>query len=307
MVRSILERRVWATLTIVGAAAALALTPSAACAQEAAQEDPPAVTLWPDGAPGARTDGGEPKIRVESSGERVRSNIHVPTLTPYLPSPQTATGCAVIIAPGGGHRELWADHEGHYLGRWLQERGIAGFVLLYRLANEEGSTYTVDEHALADIQRAIRTVRARSGEWKIDPQRVGVIGFSAGGELAGLSAMRNDAGNAEAADLIDREGCRPDFQALIYPGRLNRLTVSDQSPPVFLAGGYGDRPDISQGMAELYLKYKAAGVPAELHIYSNAGHGFGLRPDAQGAVAKWPERFAEWLADREMLKKSSTP
>jgi acetyl esterase/lipase len=271
-----------------------------------AADDPAPIPLWPNGAPGARTDGGEPKVRIADHGERVVTNVHAPTITPYLPAPDKATGCAIVIAPGGGHREMWSDHEGHNLARLLRDRGVAAFVLLYRLAKEDGSTYTVDDHALVDMQRAVRTVRARAGEWNINPQRVGVLGFSAGGELAALAAMHGDAGVSDAADPVDRQSSRPDFQALIYPGRSNRFTVSADSPPVFIACGYKDRPDISQGMAELYLKYKAAGVPAELHIYAEAGHGFGVRQGSRGAHARWPQRLVEWLDDRGMLSPVTT-
>ncbi len=279
------------------AVCALAFLPSAACTAE----DPAPILLWPDGAPGARSGGGEPKVRIADHGERVVSGVHAPTITPYLPAADAATGCAVVIAPGGGHREMWSDHEGHNLARFLRDRGVAAFVLLYRLANEEGSTYTVDDHALVDMQRAIRTVRARADEWRVDPHRVGVLGFSAGGELAALAAMRGDAGHPDASEAVDHQSSRPDFQALIYPGRSNRFTVAADAPPVFIVCGYQDRPDISVGMAELYLKYKAADVPAELHIYSEAGHGFGVRDSNRGAHADWPERLTQWLNARGLL------
>jgi acetyl esterase/lipase len=266
---------------------------------------PAVAQLWPPGDPQLRSDGGDPRVRTTDDGERVVSNVHVPSITPYLPDPAQATGCAVIVAPGGGHRELWADHEGQNLARWLQGRGIAAFVLLYRLAKDEGSTYTVDDHALADMQRAVRLVRARASEWQIDPHRVGVLGFSAGGELAALVSMHNDAGDAASDDAASQESCRPDFQALIYPGRSARYTVAKDAPPAFIACGFQDREDIAHGMAEVYLKYKEAGVPAELHIYAAAGHGFGVRDNTLGAVAHWPERLEEWLADMKMLKNSA--
>jgi acetyl esterase/lipase len=276
----------------------LAMLPTAVLAAD----DPAAVPLWPSGAPGAKPDGGEMRTRIEKGGERVISNVHQPELFPYVADEASATGCGIVICPGGGHRELWSDHEGHNPARWFRDRGISAFVLLYRLAREAESTYTVDDHALADVQRAIRMVRSRSQEWHVDPQRIGVMGFSAGGEVAALAAMRNDAGQADAADPVDRLSDRPDFQGLIYPGSSSRFTVAKDSPPAFIVCGYGDRPDISRGMAELYLKYKEAGVPAELHIYSNAAHGFGLRSSQSGAVATWPARMEDWLHDIGMVK-----
>jgi len=129
------------------------------------------------------------------------------------------------------------------------------------------------------------------------------MGFSAGGEVAALSAMRFNNGNPAATEEIDRQSSRPAFQALIYPGGSNRFEVVTNAPPVFLVGGYTDRPDIAEGIAQVYIKYKKANVPAELHIYSNAGHGFGIRPKNTGAVAGWIERFYEWLSDRGFLKK----
>jgi endo-1,4-beta-xylanase len=197
---------------------------------------------------------------------------------------------------------LCLGHEGYALGQWFADHGIAAFVLKNRLAREEGSTYTVDEHAMADVRRALRTIRHRAKEWNINPERIGILGFSAGGELAALAAMNFDSGNPNATDAIDRESSRPAFQALIYPGSSNRFTVNQDSPPVFIALGYKDRDDIAIGMAQLYLKYKEAGVPAELHIYSNAGHGFGYRPGTTSGFGDWPMRFREWLADSNMLK-----
>jgi len=264
---------------------------------------PKEIPLWPGAAPGSEGKAGSEAVRVTESGERVVSNVHQPSLTPYLPPKEKATGAAVIIAPGGGHRELWADHEGHNIARWLSARGVAAFVLKYRLAREANSTYTVDDHALADTRRAIRLARSRAPEWNINTSRVGVMGFSAGGELAALASMSFDGGNKEAADAIERESSRPDFQALIYPGSSRRFAPTKDSPPVFIVCGYGDRPDISQGMAEVYLKFKQVGVPAELHIYASAGHGFGVRDNNTKAVGKWPARFEEWLGDLGFLQK----
>ena len=192
------------------------------------------IPLWPNGAPGSEGKAGTESVRVTPQGERVVSNIHQPSITPYLPPKEKATGAAVIIAPGGGHRELWADHEGHNIARYLSARGVAAFVLKYRLAREANSTYTVDDHALADTQRAIRLVRSRAQEWSVSPSRIGVMGFSAGGELAALASMRFDGGNKEATDAIERESSRPDFQALIYPGSSRRFRSNQR----FAAGLY---------------------------------------------------------------------
>jgi len=259
------------------------------------------LLLWPSGAPGSEGRTAPEKMRVTEGGDHVVSSIHRPSITPYLPDRSTATGAAIIVAPGGGHRELWIDHEGYNVAQWLRERGIAAFVLKYRLAREEGSTYTIEGNALADIQRAIRFVRSSAAQWGVDTARIGVMGFSAGGELAARAAMSDLDGDPGASDPIDRRSSRPNFQVLIYPGNSSALTVTKQSPPVFIAAGYNDRPDISRGMAELYLKYKDAGVPAELHLYAGAGHGFGLRAANRSASAGWPERLVEWMTDLKLI------
>jgi endo-1,4-beta-xylanase len=255
--------------------------------------------LWPNGAPGSEARATEPETL---EGTNV-CNVHNPSLTPYLPDPAQATGTAVIICPGGGHKKLCLGHEGGALAEWFQARGIAAFVLKYRLAREPNSPYTIQDHAMADTRRALRIVRTRASEWQIKPDRIGIMGFSAGGELAAFAAMQSDAGQPNATDPIDQASSRPDFQALIYPGTSDLFSAEKGMPPVFIACGYSDRPDIAEGMAKLYLKYKAAGVKAELHIYSEAGHGFGYRPDKTGAAAKWPERFTEWLTDSGFLFK----
>lgn len=263
-----------------------------------AADTPAAIPLWPKGAPGSEARAAEAE---KTEGSNV-VNIHNPSITPYIPA-KDATGTAVIICPGGGHSKLCLGHEGYALAQWFQERGIAAFVLKYRLAREPGSTYTIQDHAMADARRAIRLIRSRAAEWKVNPERLGILGFSAGGELAAFAAMKNDPGQKDAADVIERQSSRPDFQALIYPGTSGLFEAKKGMPPLFIAAGYGDRKDISEGMATLYLKYKAAGVKAEMHMYSNAGHGFGYRPDAKpSGAARWPERFTEWLTDSGLLK-----
>jgi len=259
------------------------------------------IFLWTDNVPGSEGKQGKEKISIKGK-YRLLSNIHNPSVTPFIPVQAVATGAAVIIAPGGGHCELWMDHEGYGPAHWLSEHGIAAFVLKYRLARDVNSTYSVRQHALADIQRAIRLVRSRSKEWGINNSAIGVMGFSAGGELAALAAIHFDNGRENPADEIDRQSSYPDFQALIYPADIDGFEISKNQPPVFLLGGYQDDPEISEGLTELYLKYKKAGVPAELHIYANADHGFGIQQSNTGAVALWPERFQQWLSDGGFLK-----
>ena len=258
---------------------------------------PATISLWPEGAAGSEGRKAEAE-KVEGSNV---SNVHNPTLTPFLPK-ENATGVAVVIAPGGGHSVLCLGHEGYALAEWFQEHGIAAFVLKYRLAREKGSTYTIQEHAMADARRALRMVRSRAAEWGLKEDRIGIMGFSAGGELAAFAAMKSDNGKPDATDPIERASSRPDFQALIYPGTSDLFTVEKGMPPVFIACGYSDRPDIAKGMASLYLKYKEADVKAELHIYANAGHGFGFRPETTTAAGAWPLRFREWLVDSGFLK-----
>ncbi len=272
------------------------------CTTSAFAEEPKAIPLWDKGAKGSESRMSEPE-QVDQAGNNFNvTNVHNPSITPYLPDSKSNTGTAVIIAPGGGHRMLCLGHEGGALAQWFADHGVAAFVLRYRLAREKESPYTVDEHAMADTRRAIRMVRARAENWNIKPDRIGILGFSAGGELAALAAMNSDSGDATAEDLIEKQSSRPDFQVLIYPGSSRRFTVETGMPPAFIAFGENDRADISEGMADVYLKYKAAKVPVELHVYSGVGHGFGFRPNTRTAVGAWPERMREWLVARELLK-----
>jgi len=265
-----------------------------------AASEPMEIPLWPNGAPGSEGKNDKEVVKQGTNGEHSVYSVHNPSITPYLPP--KSSGTAVIVIPGGGHRVLAIDHEGYNVAHWLSERGITAFVLKYRLARETNSTYQVDVHALADTQRAIRRVRSRAQEWGINPARVGVMGVSAGGELAALASARTDQGITDARDTVDRLSAKPDFQALIYPGSSRNIEPTKESPPVFLACAYNDRPDISEGLANVYLKFKQAGVPAELHIYSSGGHGFGLRSSNRKPVGTWIARFEEWLADSGLLK-----
>jgi endo-1,4-beta-xylanase len=274
------------------------------CLHSVAQTNarPQEILLWPNGAPGSAGKTELQKTRITPQGDIVISHVHQPSITPYLPQPGKGTGVAVIIAPGGGHSELWISHEGYTPAQWFRDHGVAAFVLKYRLARDTNSTYTVDRDEVTDIQRAIRLVRSHAKEWGIDTARIGVMGFSAGGELAALAGMRYTTGNDTAKDPIDRLSDKPAFQGLIYPGNIQRFTVSAGSPPAFMAGGYKDRKDIAEGLAQLYLKYKQANIPAELHIYGNVGHGFGVRSTNAGAYSHWQEEFLQWLTDMGFVK-----
>jgi endo-1,4-beta-xylanase len=258
------------------------------------------VYLWPNGAPGSEGKNTEEVVRINQYGEHIVSNVHHPSITLYLPTKDKATGAAVIVIPGGGHSELWMDHEGYRVAEWLSDHGVAAFVLKYRLAREKGSTYTVEGTELADVQRAIRTVRARSSEWGIDPARLGVMGFSAGGELATLASSRYDLGNVSSMDSTDRQSSKPSFQALFYPAIPPNMQVSKETPPAFLACGDNDR-EIAKGVTELYLAFKRAGVSTELHIYAKTGHGFGLRESNPPPLSGWPQLFLEWMATEGLL------
>lgn len=274
-------------------------------------DHPASVPLWSQGAPGF-----ESKKDVKESVDwrqepdivfPVTSGIHNPSITPYLPAKGKATGAAVIIAPGGGHMFLTMDREGYDLGQWLADHGVAAFVLKYRLArdnsNPKGAAqpYTIDQHALADAQRAIRLIRSRASEWGVNPARVGILGFSAGGEVALLAGTHFDAGKADAADAVERQSSRPDFFVPVYPGGLQRtdLNLSKDTPPAFLLCAYDDR--MPEQLSQFFVALKKAGVNAEIHIYNSGGHGFGVR-DRPIAVSKWPQRLVEWMGDLGLLK-----
>jgi len=268
-----------------------------------AADAPPVVLLWPNGAPHSEGKTAEENVKI-TNGERVVTGVNKPSVTLFVPEKSKATGVGVLIAPGGGHYQLSYDSEGCFVGQWLAERGIAGFVLTNRLSREAGSTYTMNDE-LADTQRAMRLVRSRAAEWTIDPAKLGIIGFSAGGELVNMLVQKNDNGDQAATDPIDRFGCRPAFQGLMYPGNSAAIAPTKDSPPAFLLCGANDRTDISEGLANVYLLFKRAAVPVELHIYANTGHGFGYRPRSTAASNEWPWRFQEWLVTTGFLKRSA--
>jgi endo-1,4-beta-xylanase len=265
-------------------------------------ELPAAIPLWSGGAPGSEGKTSPLKSYWESYSNAVgttwyaaMTNINNPAIIPFLPAPDKATGTALVVCPGGGDRFLAMEHEGYAVGKWFSDRGVVVFVLEYRLSKASGSTYEVAVHSLMDAQRAIRTVRSRAKEWHVDPNRIGIMGFSAGGEVAALAATRFDTPVKGSSDAIDALNCRPDFQALFYPGLPRPLPVpGPRTPPAFLCGAYDDGFHLTSPMVEYYLKLADAGVPTEMHIYALGGHGFGIR-DQDKAVYSWMPLFATWL------------
>jgi endo-1,4-beta-xylanase len=290
-----------AVILIAAAAVVQAAAPPQAAPKPPAVVVPagrPTVVLWPAGAPGSEAR----KAEAETIDGETIANVHNPSIIVFLPKKDVATGVGIVMAPGGGHRSLWIMHEGFNPAQALVEQGVAVFVLKNRL---QTSGYTFDVEALADMQRAIRVVRSRANEWGLDPAKIGAAGFSAGGELVALAALRHDAGRADAADPIERVSSRPDFQVLIYPGKSHLIQPVAGSPPAFMAAGNDDRPDISTGLAEAYLRFKQAGVPAELHMFAHVGHGFGVRPErAAESHAAWTAQLVAFLRQMGFVAKA---
>jgi len=269
--------------------------------------DHPEVRLWANGAPGSegKTAPEVDEPPNQSHGYLKVTGVHNPSVTVFLPAPEKATGAAIVIAPGGGHQFLNFDQEGTYVADYLNSIGVAGFVLKYRLAREPGSTYKVDVDALGDAQRAIRLTRSRAEEWHVNLTRVGIMGFSAGGEVTALAATHFDAGKPDAADPIDRQSSRPDFDALIYPGvRADSYTIPKDMPVTFMLCADNDRGP-STALAGLYPMLKAAGIRTEVHVYASGGHGFGINPNTRNpspVATTWQLRLGDWLKDIGMLK-----
>ena len=270
-------------------------------------QEPQTISLWTGRAPGALGDAAE----------------DIPTLTIYMPTNTTGPMTAVIIAPGGGYRALAMNHEGRQPANYFNSLGVAAFVLKYRL----GPKYHHPVE-LGDAQRAIRTVRARAAEWHVAPDRIGVMGFSAGGHLASTASTHFDAGQPEAADPVDREGSRPDFAILCYPvislvepwthqgsktnllgpapdetlarSLSNETQVTARTPPTFLFHTNADTTVPAENSIAYYLALRKAGVPAELHVFKDGPHGVGL--DLQDPVlSEWPKALANWMRASGLL------
>jgi acetyl esterase/lipase len=271
--------------------------------------NPVTVRLWPDGAPGA--------VGTEDAD--------TPTLTIYLPTPRQATGAAVVVCPGGGYGALAIDHEGHQVARLLTSRGIAAFILKYRL----GPRYH-HPAMLQDALQAIRYVRWNAEELRVRRDRVGIMGFSAGGHLASSAATLFDEGNPASAAPIDHLGSRPDFAVLVYPviamgddithtGSMRNLLgetppadlarqlstekqVGPNTPPTFLFHTNEDTDVVPENSVQFYLALRRAGVPAELHIFEKGAHGVGLAP-GDPVLRQWPDLLFDWMRGRGLFER----
>ena len=272
-----------------------------------AQPTPQVVNLWPSGhstLQGANEKEATTPANVQP-GQRIASivNVHTPSIEVHLASPEKNTGTALIVAPGGGHRQIVWGSEGTDLLEWLNGMGVNVFILKYRLAQTPNYKYTVEGEALQDTQRAIRIVRERAKEWRVNLSRIGVLGFSAGGALGALADIRFDRGKADAADPIDRQSCRPDFVGLVYPGWAPMdITAPKDAPPAFLTSAGLDDAFHAKQTVEFHDSLFKAGVQTDLHIYAHGGHGGGIKPRDGIPFGSWPKRFEEWLADLGMLK-----
>ncbi len=266
----------------------------------AAQPAPQVISLWEQGAPGFEGRRNEP----EQAKDWWVKNIHNPSVTVFLPPPDKANGCAVIVAPGGGFRELVFNPEGKQAAEFLTTLGVTVFALKYRLPGESGSPYTPD-HVKQDAYRAMRLVRSRAAEFGVDPHRIGMLGFSAGGAVVAMVAYDKGDGDAKAPDPIDRVNGRPDFQMLVYPGGNVPKKIGSDAPQAFLVCANDDEFGCDEVTMEIVTKLRAAKVPVELHLIAEGKHAFNMGDRSEFlAIRGWPRRMGEWLYDRGYLKKT---
>jgi acetyl esterase/lipase len=281
------------------------------CCSIATAAERPVLDVWPRKAPGETKDIGPeefrpPQPKQRSSVQRL-TNVSQPTLTLYQPPEDKRNGAAVIICPGGGYSILAWDLEGTEVAEWLNSIGVTAAVLKYRVPRREGDT--ANALPISDGQRAISLVRSKASELLIDPRRIGILGFSAGGNLAASTCLKTDKRAYDKLDATDDVSCRPDFGVLIYPAYLadtdgqlkSEYQPTKETPPLFFAFAANDRVTVAGSLA-LAKAMTAVGAPAELHMYDTGGHGFGLRK-SDDPCHTWPARCAEWLAQRGLLKK----
>ncbi len=259
------------------------------------------IPLWEKGAPGFE------KLRdvPEQAKDYWVKNVNNPTLTVFLPPKDKATGSAVVICPGGGHRLLVFNAEGIEPAKFLSDLGVTVFVLKYRLGRDTNSPYKVEIHAREDGCRAMRLVRSRAAEFGLDTTKIGMMGFSAGGEVVDMTAF---APNTANTDAIDKQSAKPDFLIQIYPGP---LFIPDEipanAPPAFLLAADDDLC-CSPSVVRLLEGYRKAKVPVEAHIFAKGDHGFNMGNRSKlKSINTWPQRLADWLSDNNYLKSTARP
>lgn len=279
------------------------------CVPISASEPTTTVSLWPQGAPQEASDiGPEHELPLRPNDTTIRiENVTQPTITVFFPPKEKHCRTGVIICPGGAYKYLTWNKEGTEAAEWLNSLGITGIVLKYRVPARNGR----ERHsaALEDLQRAVSLVRDRSQDWDLDPSHIGVLGFSAGGNVAAYASTNFAKRRYQPVDEADKQSCRPDFSLLIYPAYLVNeqnqldpdLEVGKDTPPTFLAMTEDDTVRV-EGALFYYLALKSAQVPAEMHLYPTGGHGYGLRPIPH-RVSTWPLRAGEWLETNGLLTK----
>lgn len=279
-----------------------------------AADKPTVIDLWSGKPPGETGEIGpekeNPPPPKENPPIKRLTNITKPTLTIFRPAKEKDTGAAVVIAPGGGYNILAFDLEGEEVAQWLNTIGVTGIVLKYRVPRRPDQPKDqAPSVAQMDAQRAISLVRYKAKEWNLDPKRIGMLGFSAGGHLTAWTATNFDKRRYDATDDIDKESCRPDFVVLVYPAYLTQkdslalapeIRVSKDTPPTFFAHA-ADDPVKAENSVAMFLELRKVKVPSELHVYTSGGHGYGLRP-GKAPVLTWPARAADWLGERGLLK-----
>ena len=267
-----------------------------------AQSQPQVIHLWEKGAPGFENRKDIP----EQAKDWWVHTINNPSVTVFMPPKEIANGCAVIVAPGGGFRDIVFDAEGKQPAEFLNKLGVTVFALKYRLPNEENSPYSL-ENVRQDASRAIRLVRSRANEFNIDPNRIGMLGFSAGGEVVMMVAFDKGDGDPKAVDSIDRVNGRPDFQMLVYPGGKAPENITSDAPPAFLLCANDDEYGCDIVTMDLLQKFRKAKVPVEAILLAKGKHAFNMgNRSSFTSVRNWPQRMAEWLSDSGFLKPVET-
>jgi len=303
------------------ASAVLFLTLAVAPLTSAVAAEPEVVPLWPGAAPDETGNIGPEKVVMSPKLDRKQGEVTEstrmitgftnPTVTIYRPTKDKDIGTAIVICPGGGYWNLYWELEGEEVAAWLNSLGVTGIILKYRVPRRSDEPKAEPaRRPLQDAQRAISLVRSKAREWGIDPQRIGTVGFSAGGHLAIATATSFERRTYEPLDDIDKISCRPDFAVLVYPGYLKAkerdelapgLRIPAGTPPIFLAHGGDDLISPPQHSVVMYLALKNAGVPAELHIYATSAHDFGVRK-SDHPCSTWTDACANWLRHQGLVK-----